>query len=143
MTAISGIGVDVVDLARFAETLERTPTLKERLFTESERELPVESLAGRFAAKEALAKAMRAPSGLSWQDFEVVNNAQGAPEFVLRGQAPERLRELGIVTIHLSISHDTTVATAFVVAETAPDPGAVGRSDPGARGRSDPGAREH
>ncbi len=68
-----------MDLARFAETLERTPTMRSRLFTEAERELPVESLAGRFAAKEALAKAMGAPSGLSWQDFEVVNDARGAP----------------------------------------------------------------
>jgi len=116
---IRGIGVDVVDIPRFAATLERTPTMRERLFTPSERELPLESLAGRFAAKEALAKAMGAPSGLSWQDFEVVNNAQGAPEFLLHGAAPERLRDLGIATIHLSISHDTTVASAFVVAESA------------------------
>jgi holo-[acyl-carrier protein] synthase len=115
--SILGIGVDVVDLARFAQTLERTPTMRSRLFTESERELPVESLAGRFAAKEALAKAMGAPSGLSWQDFEVVNDAHGAPSFALHGAAPERLTALGIVTVHLSISHDTSVATAFVVAE--------------------------
>ena len=115
--SILGIGVDVVDLARFAATLERTPTLRSRLFTEAEAHLPIESLAGRFAAKEALAKAMGAPSGLSWQDFEVVNDAQGAPSFVLHGAAPERLSALGIVTVHLSISHDTSVATAFVVAE--------------------------
>ena len=114
---IVGIGVDVVDLRRFEETLERTPTLKTRLFTASERALSTESLAGRFAAKEALAKAMGAPSGLSWQDFEVVNNTRGAPEFVLHGQAPDRVHELGIERIHLSISHDTTVASAFVVAE--------------------------
>lgn len=122
MSGIRGIGVDVVDIPRFAESLERTPTLKERLFTPGEQDLPLESLAARFAAKEALAKAMGAPAGLSWQDFEVVNNPQGAPEFVLHGQAPARLRDLGIATIHLSISHDTTVATAFVVAEAA-DPG--------------------
>lgn len=121
MAFIKGIGVDVVDIPRFAETLERTPTLKERLFTPGEQGLPLESLAGRFAAKEALAKAMGAPAGLSWQDFEVVNNAQGAPQFLLHGSAPERLRDLGIETIHLSISHDTTVASAFVVAESASD----------------------
>jgi len=114
---IVGIGVDVVDLERFAASLERTPTLRERLFTPAEAGLPLESLAGRFAAKEALAKAMGAPSGLSWQDFEVVNNPQGAPEFQLHGAAPERVSALGIETIHLSISHDVTVATAFVVAE--------------------------
>ncbi len=114
---IVGIGVDVVDLKRFFETIERTPELRTRLFTESERDLPVESLAGRFAAKEALAKAMGAPSGLSWQDFEIVNDARGAPTFTLHGAAPERLAALGIETVHLSISHDTSVATAFVVAE--------------------------
>lgn len=115
--AVIGIGVDVVDLVRFAATLERTPTMRDRLFTPAEIDLPLESLAGRFAAKEALAKAMGAPSGLSWQDFEVRNNDQGAPEFHLHGAAPDRVAALGITTIHLSISHDTIVATAFVVAE--------------------------
>ncbi|MCW2839693.1 MAG: holo-ACP synthase [Aeromicrobium sp.] len=114
---ILGIGVDVVDLARFATSLERTPTLRDRLFTPAEAGLSVESLAGRFAAKEALAKAMGAPSGLSWQDFEIVTDAAGAPAFSLHGAAPERVAALGIETIHVSISHDTTVATAFVVAE--------------------------
>ncbi|MCW2769495.1 MAG: holo-ACP synthase [Aeromicrobium sp.] len=115
--SIIGIGVDVVDLGRFRESLDRTPTLRDRLFTPAEAELPLESLAGRFAAKEALAKAMGAPSGLSWQDFEIVHTPRGAPEFALHGAAPERLSALGIATIHLSISHDTTIATAFVVAE--------------------------
>ncbi|MET0928153.1 MAG: holo-ACP synthase [Aeromicrobium sp.] len=115
--SIIGIGVDVVDLVRFAASLERTPTLRERLFTPAEADLPIESLAGRFAAKEALAKAMGAPSGLSWQDFEIVNDAEGAPEFRLHGAAPDRVSALGIETIHVSISHDTIVATAFVVAE--------------------------
>lgn len=129
--SIFGIGVDVVDLGRFAESLERTPTLKDRLFTAAERDLPLESLAGRFAAKEALAKAMKAPSGLSWQDFEIVNNEQGAPEFVLHGQATDRVRELGITNIQVSISHDTGrpssaggasgIATAFVVAQGEAD----------------------
>lgn len=114
---IVGIGVDVVDLARFAATLERTPTMRQRLFTPAEADLPIESLAGRFAAKEALAKAMGAPSGLSWQDFEVVHDAQGAPEFRLHGAAPDRVAALGIETIHLSLSHDVSIATAFVVAE--------------------------
>lgn len=122
--SIFGVGVDVVDLSKFATSLERTPHLKSRLFTEAEREMSTESLAGRFAAKEALAKAIRTPGGLSWQDFEIVNGDQGAPEFVLHGQAPERLRQLGITAIHVSISHDSVpgqtaagIASAFVVAE--------------------------
>ncbi|MGA8986594.1 holo-ACP synthase [Aeromicrobium sp.] len=115
--AILGIGVDVVDLARFTATLERTPTMRSRLFTTAEADLPVESLAGRFAAKEAFVKALRAPAGMSWQDIEIVNGPQGAPEFRLHGAALDRATELGITTAHVSISHDTSVATAFVVAE--------------------------
>ena len=68
---IVGVGVDLVDIARFEDSLERTPSLRERLFTEAERALPVRSLAARFAAKEALAKALGAPAGLAWHDAEV------------------------------------------------------------------------
>ncbi len=114
---IWGVGVDVVDLARFEATLERTPEMRSRLFTDAEGRLSLESMAGRFAAKEAFVKALRAPAGMSWQDIEVVTDPQGAPSFALHGAAAARAKELGIVTAHLSISHDTTVATAFVVAE--------------------------
>ncbi|EFQ81800.1 holo-[acyl-carrier-protein] synthase [Aeromicrobium marinum DSM 15272] len=114
---VRGIGVDVVDLARFAETLERTPGIRERLFTGDERDLPLESLAGRFAAKEALVKALRGSHGLSWTDVEVVVDDRGAPSFRLFGPARDRCDQLGVTALHLSISHDTTVATAFVVAE--------------------------
>ncbi|MCL3819738.1 holo-ACP synthase [Aeromicrobium wangtongii] len=115
--AIVGIGVDVVDLARFTTSLERTPSLRSRLFTPAEADLAVESLAGRFAAKEAFVKALRAPAGMSWQDIEIIATPQGAPEFHLHGAASTRCAELGVVTAHLSISHDVSVATAFVVAE--------------------------
>jgi phosphopantetheine--protein transferase-like protein len=64
---IDGIGIDVVDIARFQESLERTPSLREKLFTESERDKPVQSLAARFAAKEALYKALSPEHGLHWQ----------------------------------------------------------------------------
>lgn len=114
---ILGIGVDVVDIERFATSLERTPTLRNRLFTATEIDLPLESLAGRFAAKEAFVKALRAPAGMSWQDLDVVNDPQGAPDLRLQGAALDRARELGVTALHVSISHDTTVATAFVVAE--------------------------
>ena len=69
---ILGLGVDLVDVARFEATLLRTPALGPRLFTERERGLPVRSLAARFAAKEALAKALGAPRGLHWTDADVV-----------------------------------------------------------------------
>lgn len=113
---IFGIGVDVVDLERFRTSIERTPNLSSRLFTATEASLPLESRAGRFAAKEAFAKALRTPAGMSWQDIEVVTDEAGAPSFHLHGAARRKVEELGL-TLHLSISHDTSVATAFVVAE--------------------------
>ena len=114
---IWGIGVDVVDLARFEETLERTPELRSRLFTDAEAALSMESMAGRFAAKEAFVKALKAPAGMSWQDIEIVTDPKGAPSFRLHGAAIARTKEFGIAATHVSISHDTSIATAFVVAE--------------------------
>jgi len=115
--SVYGIGVDIVDLNRFTQTLERQETLRTRLFTAGESHLETDSLAGRFAAKEAFVKALRAPAGMSWQDVEVITDAAGAPSFVFHGKAADRVHELGVTHVHLSISHDTSVATAFVVAE--------------------------
>ena len=77
----------------------RTPTLRDRLFTPTEAELPAESLAARFAAKEALAKALGAPAGLSWQDAEVVVSAAGQPSFALSGTVAARAADLGVESV--------------------------------------------
>ena len=114
---IVGIGIDVVDVERFVETLERTPALRDRLFTPAERALPPASLAARFAAKEALAKALGAPGGLLWHDCEVVKDDEGRPAFVLQGTVQKRAIGLRVATIHLSLSHDAGIASAMVVAE--------------------------
>lgn len=114
---IIGIGVDVVDVERFEATLERTPGLRERLFTAAEGALPVGSLAGRFAAKESLAKALGAPAGLHWVDAEVVSDSDGKPSFVITGTVAALAERLGVGVIHLSISHDAGIASAMVVAE--------------------------
>jgi len=114
---IVGIGVDVVDIARFARTLARTPGLRDRLFTDGERALKPGSLAARFAAKEALAKALGAPSGLHWHDAEVVTDETGRPTFVVRGSVSALADELGAGSIHLSLSHDAGIASAMVVVE--------------------------
>ena len=114
---IVGIGIDLVEVARLEEILARTPTVRTRLFTPAEAALPLESLAARFAAKEALAKALGAPTGLSWQDAEVVLDRGGRPGFALRGTLAARAAELGVGEVHLSISHDGGFAQAFVVAE--------------------------
>lgn len=114
---IIGTGTDVVNIERFAGLLERTPALQERLFTPGERGLPVRSLAARFAAKEALAKALRAPAGLSWQDCWVEKDEDGAPYLVVQGTVAARATDLGINRLHLTLSHDEPVATAVVLAE--------------------------
>lgn len=114
---IVGLGIDVVALDRFQETIEKTPGLIERVFTPAERTLGHASLAARWAAKEALAKALGAPVGLSWQDAEVVREASGAPTLVVTGSVAEQAAKLGVTRFHLSMSHDAGVASAVVVAE--------------------------
>ena len=88
---IVGIGVDVVDLARFAVSLERTPHLADRLFTTLERQARAESLAATFAAKEAVAKALGAPGGLEWHDVEVRHDDSGRPYLLMTGSVAAAL----------------------------------------------------
>ena len=114
---IVGVGVDVVDVARFVATIERTPALRERLFTEVERDLPPASLAARFAVKEALAKALASPGGLSWHDAWVPASGGRPPELHVVGTVKARADELGVARFHLSISHDAGIAAAVVIAE--------------------------
>lgn len=116
--AVIGIGTDVVDLDRFAEALGRTPALRARLFTDAEAGLPHQSLAARFAAKEALAKALGAPGGLEWHDAEVICAESGQPSWRLGGTVQARADALGVTNTHLSLSHDGGVATAMVVLES-------------------------
>ena len=114
---IIGVGIDVVDVARFAAVLERTPRLRERLFTEAERRLPMASMAARFAAKEAVAKALGAPAGMHWHDAQISRLVGGRPVLAIRGTVAARAAELGVVHWHLSLSHDAGIASAVVVAE--------------------------
>jgi holo-[acyl-carrier protein] synthase len=114
---IVGIGIDVVDVERFVASLERTPGLRDRLFTAEERVLPSASLAARFAAKEALAKALGAPVGLQWHDCWVTKDDDGRPQLVLVGSVAEAAATLSASSFHLSLSHDAGIASAVVVAE--------------------------
>ena len=111
---IEGLGIDVVNIDRFADSLERTPQLKSRLFTEREQLLPITSLAARFAAKEALAKALHVPAGLNWHDCEVVNLENGRPVFLFRNQIADLIDG---ADVHLTLSHDAGIASAMVVIE--------------------------
>jgi holo-[acyl-carrier protein] synthase len=114
---IIGVGIDVVDVARFGATLDRTPRLRERLFTDAERVLPLASLAARFAAKEALAKALGAPVGLHWRDAEVHRGEDGRPHLAMHGTVAARAEQLGALRTHLSLSHDAGIASAVVIVE--------------------------
>lgn len=119
--AIVGIGVDVVDLARFSGVFERTPGILDRLFTKAEQtssdgnQLSLNSLAARFAVKEAVAKALGAPAGMQWHDCEVSNG--GAPIISIRGSVAKVADDRGVTNWHVSLSHDGPVAIAYVIAE--------------------------
>ena len=115
--AVVGLGIDVVAIDRFERAIERSPRLVERVFTPAERGLRTRSLAARWAAKEALAKALGAPGGLNWQDCEVQRGADGRPSLTISGTVAERAEQMGITSLHLSLSHDAGIASAVVVAE--------------------------
>lgn len=112
-----GVGIDVVDIDRFERSLERTPGLRARLFTEVERGMAARSLAARFAAKEALAKALGAPRGLLWTDAEVRRAEDGRPLLHVEGTVAAAAKERGVTHWHISLSHDGGIATAIVIAE--------------------------
>lgn len=122
---IVGIGVDIVDIPRFERTLERTPRLLERLFSPGERMLPPRSLAARYAAKEALIKALGGSDGVHWTEIEVTPEASGRPWFTLVGSTAGVVASRGITAVHLSMSHDAGLATAYVVAESDASASAV------------------
>lgn len=120
---IVGVGIDVVRVDRFSRALARTPLLADRLFTTAELQTPSgnprtpESLAARFAAKEAVAKALGAPGGLHWHDCEVVADPDGRPWLTVSGTVAAVAAERGVTRWHVSLSHDGGIASAMVVAE--------------------------
>jgi len=119
---IVGIGIDVVDLARFERAADRTPALLTRLFADAEQldgdaRRPLRSMAARFAAKEALIKALGDSTGVRWHDMAVVSDGLRNPGFEVYGALAGIVAARGITRIHLSMSHDAGVAMAYVVAE--------------------------
>ena len=114
---IIGVGVDVCSIERFTGMLQRRPGIAARILTEHELTLPLTSQAGRFAAKEALAKALGSPGGMRWLDCEVVRNEDGRPSFALSGTVQQTADDCGVNRVHVSISHDAGLVTALVIAE--------------------------
>ncbi|CAN5893991.1 holo-ACP synthase [soil metagenome] len=125
--AVVGVGIDAVEIDRMRRALERTPQLADRVFTASELQqcrsrgdrLRPARLAGRFAAKEAVAKAFgTGVVGFSFRDVEVVNDTGGAPTIVLAAAAAAVADRCGITRVHVSLSLTGTVAVATAVAES-------------------------
>ena len=119
---IVGIGIDVVNLARFERAADRTPALLTRLIADTEQvdgesRRPLRSMAARFAAKEALIKAIGDSTGVRWHDMAVVSDGLRNPGFEVYGALADIVAAKGITRIHLSMSHDAGVAMAYVVAE--------------------------
>ena len=121
------VGVDLIEITRVERMLARySNRFLERVFTLAEvlycRARPAE-LAARFAAKEAVAKAlgvgvrMIARDGINWQDAEIIGDARGKPLIRLYGRAAERADELGLTEWAISLSHTREYAIAFVVAQ--------------------------
>lgn len=123
---IVSIGVDIIEVYRIRETLERTPRFAERVFTETERiycdakgAAAAQSYAARFAAKEAFLKALRTGwrGRITWHDMEIINDEQGAPSLQISGEVQRLLDKMNVGSFHLSMSHTTDHATATVILE--------------------------
>ena len=123
---IKGIGVDIIKVKRIEEMIKaHGKVFLSRVFTPTETNYcqrfkrPEERFAGRFAAKEAVLKALGTGwrGGISWQDVEVLETPSGPPEVHLAGAAEKEARKLGIQKVYLSISHSQDYALAFAIAE--------------------------
>lgn len=137
--ALAGVGVDMLEIARMEKVLTRRPSFAQRVFTKSERAYcdrmarPAQHYAARFAAREAVLKALGTgfSRGIGFADVSVARNEAGRPEIVLSGRAYEIAQEQGVreVAISLSYTHDVAVASAVAVTdevrpkvEERPDP---------------------
>jgi holo-[acyl-carrier protein] synthase len=123
---IISIGIDIIEVQRVRETIERTPRFAERVFTAAERAycesrgaVAAQHYAARFAAKEAALKALQTgwSGGISWQDVEVSAKESGAPLVLFHGRARELYEESGATAAHISIAHTTEHAIAQVILE--------------------------
>ncbi|MBQ3268145.1 MAG: holo-ACP synthase [Atopobiaceae bacterium] len=127
--ALAGIGVDIIEIARVERALRRTPRMAQRLFTDEERAYcertarPAQHYAGRFAAREAVLKALGTgfSQGIGLKDVSVTRDESGRPQVRLVGRAAEVAAEQGVLEIALSLSftRDMAVANAVAVTEAA------------------------
>jgi holo-[acyl-carrier protein] synthase len=118
---VLGVGIDLIEIDRIAAALERRPRFAERCFTEREaaycasRAFPAQHFAARFAAKEAVGKALGI--GMTrWREVEVVRQG-GPPRIALTGQYAQRADALGVSGITVSLTHSRGMAAAVAVVE--------------------------
>jgi holo-[acyl-carrier protein] synthase len=123
---IVGIGLDLTEVPRIAAMLEKWgDKFARKIFTDGERAYALSRpnaalhLAARWSAKEAVLKALRVPTGLSWHEMEVLGGGREQPTLQLSGRAKQAADRLGIARLHLSLTHTDGVAAAVVIAETA------------------------
>ena len=124
---IIGIGIDAVEIERFRQALERTASLKDRLFTAEELSYvqpqvdPSASLAARFAAREAVMKALGVGLGaFDFHDVSVCRASSGQPDLLVVGRAQQLATDQGITHWHLSLTHTESIAIAYVTASGTP-----------------------
>jgi holo-[acyl-carrier protein] synthase len=122
---ILGLGVDICEIARIERALARHPTMRMRVFTPEEvaycdaRARPAESYAGRFAAREAVIKALGGYRGRGWQEISVTRASSGAPSIRLEGGAKRRADAIGASEVLITFAHERANAVAFAVAVRA------------------------
>ncbi len=121
---IIGIGTDIIEIKRIENAVNRTHEFLNRIFTSSEinyiksRKFNPQNIAGNFAAKEAISKALGTGiSGIRWKEIEIIRKANGAPVVVLYNNALKYSDDKGIIKINVSISHSQEYAIAFAIAE--------------------------
>lgn len=121
---IVGVGLDLCLISRMERALLRSDgRFATRVFTEAERRYcdgkasPSQHYAARFAAKEAILKALHVPDGLSWHELEIVQGSHGGPAIALHGAAQQAADRLGVRRLHVSLTHQGDSASAVVVAE--------------------------
>lgn len=125
--SVIGVGIDAVDLDRFALMLARTPSTRDRLFTAEELEYsstfvdPVPNLAARFAAREATMKALGVGLGaFGFHEVWIRRNESGQPTLMIEGAALELARSAGVRQWNVSLTHTSTIAIAYVIASGIP-----------------------
>jgi holo-[acyl-carrier protein] synthase len=121
---LADLGVDIVEIGRVRAALERhTAGFRRRVYTDLEWEqcgTSYASLAGRFAAKEAVMKALGV-GGMAFRDIEIVRTRSGKPEVTLHGRMQRRAERIGVTAISVTISHSRDNAVAVALAERPPE----------------------